>query len=106
MRNHPFNSVLDQQLRKALPAMTRQFRFMPADKSGKTRELLLNVFFSRQSDFIGVDDDDKIASVDVRSKDYLAFATEKVCYSHGDTAKRAVLGVNNVPFALDITRFG
>ncbi len=106
VRNHSLNSVLDQQLRRSLAAATRTFRFMPADKAGKTSEFFLNLFLPSQPDFLSVDYDDKIACIYMRSEDRLSFTAKKIRYGYRNAAKRAILGVYYIPLALDLTRFG
>ena len=51
-------------------------------------------------DLFGVDDDDKIAGVEVRGVNRLVFAAQNVGNLHGQPAQHGAIGVNHMPLAL------
>src|SRR5689334_13673031 len=55
-------------------------------------------------DFLGVDDDDEVAGVDVRRVLRLGLAPQRVGDLGRQTAEGFALGVNDVPAALDLAR--
>src|SRR5260370_790648 len=98
--------MFNQQLRPTWPTLFRSLCFVSADISRETHEFLLAFLFASQTHLFSVDDHHIVAGVNVRSKYRLPFATKKICHRHGDTAKRPVLRINDVPFSLYLTRLG
>src|ERR1044071_928596 len=75
------------------------FRFVSADITGKTHIAFLFFLFSSESDFFRVDDNDKIAGVDVWRKNVFFFPAQQVGSLNGDAAEHLVLGVDDPPLA-------
>jgi hypothetical protein len=80
--------------------------FMAADVSGKTHVAFDLFFLAGEANFIGVDNDDEIAGIDVRSENGFGFATEEIGGAHGNSAEDLVLGIDEPPFAGNLVRFG
>src|ERR1700726_2008532 len=78
VRDHSFDRMFNQQLWPAIPTPPSGLRFVSADKSGKTRECLLNLLFSSQSHLFRVNDDHEVTRVDVRGKYGLPFPAKQV----------------------------
>src|SRR5215472_4371098 len=75
------------------------FRFMSAYVTGKTHKRFLFFLLSGQSDFVCIDNDDKISSVDVWRENRFFLPAQQVGRPHGDAAEHLVLSVNDPPLA-------
>ena len=51
-------------------------------------------------DFLGVDDDDKIAGIEVRRIDGFVLPAQNIGDLRGQTAQDGAVGINHVPLAL------
>src|SRR5947209_7674127 len=89
---------LELVAQRALPQTSRVAR-MPVVH-------LLVELLPRDRDLLGVDDDDEVARVDVRSERRLALAAQAVCDHGRKTAEGLPLGVDDEPVAFDLARFG
>src|SRR5580692_3320626 len=98
--------MFNQQLRPTLPTLFRGLCFVSADVSRETHEFLLHFLFASQTHFFSIDNHHIVAGIDVWSKYRLPFTTKKIRHRHGDTTKRAVFRINDVPFSLYLARLG
>ena len=57
-------------------------------------------FLPVSADFFGVDDDDKVAGIEVRRVHGLVFAAQNVGDLHGQPAEHGAIGINHVPLPL------
>ena len=73
---------------------------LAAFPAGIAHELLLGLLLAREDDFLGVDDDDKIAGIKVRGIDGLVFPAQNIGSLRRQTAQNGAVGVDHVPFAL------
>lgn len=64
------------------------------------------LFASRESDVCGVDYDYKVTGVNMRREGRLVLTTKESCGFHSNLAEDLVFGVDDVPLALDVGRFG
>ena len=67
-------------------------RFVSADVTGKAHITFLFFFLSGEPDFFRVDDNDKIARIDVWGKNGFLFATQQISRFHSDSAEHLVAG--------------
>src|ERR1051325_11281112 len=106
VRNHAAHRPFDQQLRMTRPPGSDTLGFVAAHVSGKAHIALLLFFFSGQPHFLGINHDNEVTSIDMRSEDGLLFATQQLCCLDGDAAEHLVLGVDDPPLARDLSGFG
>ncbi len=75
--------------------------------TGETRvavgELVLQ-FVAADGDLVGVDDDDEVATVDIRRECRLVLAAQQIGCRDGEPAEHHVGGVDDVPRARGVTR--
>ncbi len=74
--------------------------FFAALPAGIGHVLLGGLLFAGDADFFRVDDDDKIAGIEVRRVDRLVFAAQNVGNLRGQTAQHRAVGINQMPLAL------
>ena len=105
VRNHSADGAFDEQFRMAHPARLHVLGFVAADVTGEAHERFLIFLLSSEPHFFGVNDDDKIAGIDVRRVDRLFLAAQQIRGLYGDSAEDLVLGINDPPFAWDLISF-
>ena len=81
------------------------FRFVPANESRKTHEGLLLFLFSGHTDLLGVNDHDKVTSIDMRRENRFLFAAQKPGRLHGDVTEHLIFGIDQPPLAVDFITF-
>lgn len=106
VRDHAANRALDEELRVTFTTRLERFRFMAADIAGEAHVFFLHVFLSADANLIRIDNNDKIAGIDMRSENGFIFAAQQICNFNGDMAEQLVLGVNDPPRPLDLACFG
>ena len=74
--------------------------FFAAFPAGIGHVFLGGLLLAGDADFLGVDDDDKVAGVEVRRIDGLVFPAQNVSHLHGQPAKHGAVGINDMPLAL------
>ena len=104
--DHPSYGVLDEQLGVARAALLEVLGVVAAHKPGEAHESLGFFFLARHADFVGVDDDDEIARVNVGGENGFFFAAHQAGRLHGNAAKDLILGVDDPPVALHFVGFG
>src|SRR2546430_10311841 len=106
VRDHAADGAFDQQF--GMPSASRAcvLRFMPTNVTRKTHVGLLLFFLASESDFFGVDHDDEIARIHMRSEDRFLFTAQKICGFDSDSAKDLIARVNKPPLARNLGGFG
>jgi len=101
-RHHAPDRLLDDPLGIALPDFRGGEGLQAA---GKTGEMLVNFLFflvAGQLDLVGVDDEDKVAAVDVGGERRAVFTAQDKSDFGGQAAGRLVRCVNQMPLTLDL----
>lgn len=106
VRQHAFDRALDHQLGFALQHIHKQFFAQAAGIAGEMRVGFPSRFLAGEHDFIGIDNNDKIADVGVRRKLRLVLAAQNVSDLAGEPPQHFVFGVNDVPFSRDLALAG
>jgi hypothetical protein len=104
--NHSADSALDQQFGMPHPARPDILRFVATYVSRKTHERFLFFFLSGEPHFLRIDDDDKVACIDVWRENGLFFAAQQIGRLYRDFSKDLVARVDEPPFARDFVSFG
>src|SRR4029453_13531214 len=106
LRKHPLDSHAENLLGPPLHLLAQS----PAADAARVPRVpvvaLLVELVARDLDALGVDDDDEVTGVDVRRVLGLALAAERVGDPRRKATKRLPLGVDEVPVAGDLARFG
>src|SRR5262245_33770011 len=105
VRNHSTHRALDQQFRMANPTRPDVFRFVTADITGEAHEALLFFLLAGHANLAGVNDDNEIAGIDVRSENSLLFSAQKVCRFDRDATEHLIFGIDQPPFAVNFVSF-
>ena len=103
--DHTADSTLKQKLRATLTHFTRCFYLLITYVTSVTCVDLFALFVTTKDNFFSVDDDDIVTSINVRSEDWLVLATELVRCLNGNLTENLVLGIDDVPLALDVLCF-
>src|SRR6266568_5921490 len=82
------------------------FRFMPADIPRKTHEAFLFFFLPGDADLVGINDDDEVTGIDVRSENSLLFSAQKPGRLDRDPTEHLIFGIDQPPFAIHFIGFG
>src|ERR1700736_3912976 len=106
MRNHAFDSLFNQQLTASLTAIRCCVRLIATYIARRANETLLILFFAGQSYLPRIDRNHEIARINMGRENRLAFPTQKICALDSDTTQGLVFRVNDIPFSLDLARFG
>lgn len=99
VRNHSSYGTFNQQFWMTTAARPDAFRFVPANVTGKTHIRFLFFFFSGDPHLFRIDNNHKIAGIDVWRENGFFFPAQQVGSLHGDAAEHLVLSVNDPPFA-------
>lgn len=107
VRNHAFNSAVNEKLWTTLADFFHGLHFLITDVTTTLAgvEFLL-LLLTSQADFVSIDDDHEITGIDVRGKDRVVFTTDQVGGGHGDLAEDLILGVDDPPLAGHVLSFG
>src|SRR5688572_17226442 len=106
LRQHAFDGDLDGALGMSGQHLLERLGLQVADRAGVAVVDLVLELAARDADFLGVDDYDEVARVDVRLVNGLVLAAQPVRESRGQTAERFALGVDEEPIAADGLRVG
>ena len=68
--------------------------------AGIAHELLVGLFFASNGHLFGINDNDKVAGIEMRSEDRLVLSAENICDLDGQTAQDSAIGINHMPLAL------
>ena len=88
-----------------LTDLLRSVNFLVTDVSSVASVDFLALFVTAEGYFLGIDDDNVVASVNVRSEDSLVLSTEEFGCGYGNFTKRLVFGVDDVPLAFNVLCF-
>src|SRR5437879_13921239 len=99
---HPLDGLLDDGFRATGEELDERLFAETAGKSGVAAIELLVRLEAGQHDLFGIDDNDVIAHIDVRSVENVELAGEDRSGLRGESAKGLAAGVENEPLALDI----
>src|SRR5699024_8096048 len=77
-----------------------------AGVSGVAVIALLLALRTGQRDLVGVDDDDEVTDIYIRSKGGLVLAAQEACNLRSEATEHLVSGVDDVPLALAVTGLG
>lgn len=106
VRDHATDGAFDEKLRTALTACAESLRFVTTDESREAHVGLGDFFFAADGDLGGVEDNDEVAGVNMRSEDGFIFSAKEVGGLNGDAAERLAGGVDDPPVALHLFGFG
>ena len=106
VRDHATDGAFDEKLRAAFTASAEGLGFMTTDESREAHVGLGDFFFSADGDLGGVEDNDEVAGVNMRSEDGFVFSAKEVGGLDGDAAERLAGGVDDPPVALHLFGFG
>lgn len=87
-----------------LDSLGEGFALLSTGVAGVTVVLLVESLVARDAHLLGIDDNDEVARVNMRSKLRLVLATENVGSLSGNLAQHLVGGVDNDPLALNLKR--
>lgn len=100
LRKHALDGVLYDTIRILL-ADVLELREACATWIESIAVILLLLFaLTGHLDLAGIDDDDEIAGINVRSKGWLMLAAEKASHLRCKTADRLPIGIDDVPVSL------
>src|SRR5690242_8461034 len=105
-REHALDGLAKDFGRLPLELVAQRALPQTARVAGMTVVHLLVELLPRDRNLLGVDDDDEVARVDMRSERRLALAAQTVGDHGRETAKGLPLGVDDEPVALNLARFG
>ena len=103
--NHAFDGPLKDKLGTTFPNLGWSLDGLATNVSRVTCVDLILLLIAGEPGMLGIDDNDEVTGINVRSEDCLVLATEKTGCLHGDFANDLVLGINNVPSPFDVGWF-
>ena len=103
--DHPAHRALDEKFRTPFASGLECLRVVSTDVAGEAGVDLGYIFFATHGHLRGVEDDDEIAGVHMRSKNGLVFPTEEIGGFLGHTPEGLAGGVDNPPGAFDLPGF-
>jgi len=106
VRDHATDGALDEKLGAALTACAEGLGFVTTNEAGEAHVGLGDFFFAADGDFGGVENNDEVAGVNMRSEDGFIFSAKEVGGLDGDAAERLAGGVDDPPVALHLFGFG
>lgn len=106
VRYHSAYGKLNEQLRTACLALLESFRFVTAYITRKAGVNFGSFFLAGYAHLVRIDHDDKVASVDVRSKNGFFFAAQDVGGFDRNATEHLIFGVDDPPLALHFVSFG
>jgi hypothetical protein len=101
LRKHSADGVFENALGMAGENLSGSGLTLTARITGVTLINLVGHFLPGEDDFLGIDDDNVVAAVDVRGEARLGLATEDVGNTGGQASYGLILGINEHPFLLD-----
>ena len=104
--DHAFDRVGDQLFRVLGADLGHRGEFLSPFPAGIRHEKLSIFFVACERNFLGIDDYDKIARVEVRSINGLVLSPQKIGDLHGKPPENGAVRVNHVPFPLIHLDFG
>lgn len=104
--DHAPDSALHEEDWTTLANNPRSFYFLSTDVAGEAGVNLGSLLGAGEDNLVSVDDDDKIARINVGGENRLVLAAEEARGLNSDLTEDLALGVDHVPFALDFMRLG
>ena len=104
--DHAPDSALHEENWTTLANDPRSFYFLSTDIAGEAGVNLGSLLGAGEDNLVSVDDDDKIARVNVGGENRLVLAAEEARGLNSDLTEDLALGVDHIPFALDFMRLG
>src|SRR5690606_11793844 len=97
--NHALNCLLNNALwETAFENLARSALFDATWMSGVPVVLLVSIFLASQDNLVGIDDDDIVAIVNMRSEGSLMLATQAIGDDSGKTTDNETFRVDQNPF--------
>ena len=106
VRDHATDGAFDEKLWAALTACAEGLGFVTADEAGEAHVGLGDFLFAADGDLGGVEDNDEVAGVNMRSEDGFVFSAKEIGGLDGNAAERLAGGVDDPPVALHLFGFG
>ena len=101
LRKHALDGMLDHALRMLGHSLFEGFDLQPTRKTAVTIILFGSCLVARQTDLVGIDDDDKVTRIDVRGVLRLVLALQDMSGLGGDAAENLISCIDQDPFALN-----
>ena len=98
VRDHATDGEGEHLLRAAGSHALGAVTVLAADETGKTGILLVDFLFAGEDGFLGIDDDDVVAIIDVGSVGDFVFPPEEVGSFDGNSTNDALISINDEPF--------
>lgn len=95
--DHALDGPFEDELGTTLAHLVRSLNCLAADVTGVTGVDLMLLLTATEFGMLGVDDNDKVAGINVRRKNRLMFSAKETGCLHGDFPDDLVFGINNVP---------
>ncbi len=103
--DHSLDGPLENELRLARAHLGRGFNGLTTDVTGVTCVDLVPLLIPGEAGLLGINDDNEVASINVRGEDGLVFAAEEAGSLDSDFSDNLVLGIDDVPRTLDVSWF-
>ncbi len=105
LRQHTFHGELDDPLGVSLDHAPERYVLLITHISGVAEVRLLIRLFARQADLFGIDDDDVVTRIEMRSVHRLMLATKDACDLGGEPTERLIRRIDEPPMVLDVRGF-
>ena len=106
LRKHSADSMFYDPYRFFTKSVASLLVSVAADISGVVEVNFLQFFFAGENDFICVDDDDVVTSVNMRCLGRFILAGQNFGNAGSQTANSQSCSINDIPFASDVARIG
>ena len=106
MRDHAGDGTLDDQLGAAKTEFLDRFALLTPNVAGVRRVNFLPLLVPGQANLIGVDNHHEVTAIEMGSEQGLVFPAEKTGSSDRDLTEHLVLGIDDIPFAVNFFSFG
>ncbi len=103
---HAPNGALQHENRTTLTHHAGCLYFLTADESSEASVDFVIFLGAAEFDLIGIDDHHEVACIDVSGENRLVFATEQNGGFNGHGTEDLILGIDDVPYALDVLWLG
>ncbi|SKV92714.1 Uncharacterised protein [Mycobacteroides abscessus subsp. abscessus] len=101
---HAHDRLLHRAGGELLQLLTDAALAQTARETRVTVSELVGELVAAEGDLLCIDDDDEIATIDVRCEGRLVLAAQQICCLNGKTAEHHIRGVDDVPSPGDVTR--
>lgn len=103
--DHSLDGPLENELRLTCAYLGRGFDGLTADVTGVTCVDLVFLLVPGEAGLLSIDDDNEVTGINVRSEDGFMLAAEEAGSLDSDFPDDLVLGIDDVPRALDVSWF-